>query len=417
MIPLLLGLTAWAAEPLWGGAAVLSAGALDRVGQSRGGAHLWGSLPLGNAFDVELSALVEGGDEIGLELRPGLRAWLVHRQDPVSLSADLSVGVDFLGGPLPVAQPGLALDLALGPRLALRIGTGVLLGVDGGGPAARAFRLEIGLRRRPALPVSPPIADEVPLPPEPLVAEPVDAPSLRPPPDGPMAWIPHPICAWIPLDTAGPILEELGIPIETVVISEGHLPAYAPFAPGTPYAGALGAEAPLQGGLLVLGHPGDLVQIDGHPVLVGSDGVAVVNVQPGVVRVEAVGGGVRSAEQLTIVDGKAAWLRLADPPDRLLRFTVDSASLDAAATQILAVLAEDAGAWRFRLQGGASPEGNAQANAELAMRRAEAARAWLVDHGIPADRLEVGAPFAPDPEMPLEAQRICRITPIAEVAR
>ena len=288
----------------------------------------------------------------------------------------------------------------LRPRAAARLLVGA--GLEPGALLSVGFRLAA----RPApQPVEVAEVAEVKPPIAPLDANPDDA----------LVFVPHPICEWLPAEEAHAILQHLepGDPVR--VVAPGYLPVEVEVEEGPehqPLPVPL-KPAPAQGTVVVVAQPGDDVFVDGHPVPVGKDGLAIVTTPEGPHQVQVRGAG-RVVDLTTAVgDGYAAWVR-SPPPDRLItQFAVGSSELTPQARRDIAFYAETVGNWGFELQGSFSPEGDWAANQKLAKARGRAVQKAMVDAGIPRDRIEIVPPPEVPEDMDTANQRSCIIVPIS----
>lgn len=177
--------------------------------------------------------------------------------------------------------------------------------------------------------------------------------------------------------------------------------------------GATLVPASKQGALLVVGQPGDRLVLDGAPaVSAGVDGVAQLQVAPGVVEATVVGGGRRVALEVAVSRGHGSWVRVEDPTSQLVSFGMGERTLDADDEALLDALVADVGGWSFTLRGGFSAEGDRAANLALAADRAEAVRQGLLARGLAEARVTVLPPAVPEDASTAAARRVCTITPV-----
>ena len=243
--------------------------------------------------------------------------------------------------------------------------------------------------------------------PQVVVAEPVSPPEVHVDPEDALVWIPHPICAWVPFAESGELVEQyLGdAPLE--IRASGYLPA---FVEGTDTSITLD-PAPEQGALVVVAWPGDRVQIGEMVLTADPDGVVVATAPPGPVRVQSTGSGRSVTVSGYIGDGHALWLRIPDPEPEELLFAVNSAVVSPEALVVLQQWADTLEGGRLQIRGGSSSEGNHEANAALADRRAQAVFDVLIGMGVPAVQLTVlSSEVSLDP--PGAAQRHVTLQPV-----
>ena len=312
-------------------------------------------------------------------------------------------GLDGAAGARVTAGAGYEWDRSerLRPRAAARLLGGA--GLEPGALLTVGFRLAA----RPVVEavVEPVVEEDVKPPIAPLDANPDDA----------LVFVPHPICEWLPAEQAHAILQHLepGDPVR--VVAPGYLPVEIPVEEGhehEPVQVPL-KPAPAQGTVVVVAQPGDDVFVDGHPVPVGQDGLAIVTTPEGPHEVQVRGAG-RVVDLTTAVgDGYAAWVR-SPPPERLIiQFAVGSSELTPQARRDIAFYAETVGNWGFELQGSFSPEGDWSANQKLARARGRAVQRAMVDAGIPRDRIEIEPPPEVPEDMETANQRSCIIVPMS----
>ncbi len=245
-----------------------------------------------------------------------------------------------------------------------------------------------------------------PPPPPPPEPEPEPEPDLLP--EGTRIWLPHPVCRWITEDDLDEVLASL--PND----QRAHIHAKARAALFTDLSGVEGAQlqpAAVQGALLVVGQPGDRVQVGERVVSAGLDGVVEFTVAEGVVDAEVVGGGRRTRVSSAITPGHGTWVRVDKPVPIAISFEQGSAEISPEARERLAGLVADAGGWRFELQGGFSPEGNRAANVDLATRRSEAVHTMLLELGLSSNQVSVIPAAVPEDASDAAARRVCTIHP------
>ncbi len=343
--------------------------------------------PLKPRLSVE--GLVQGGFDAAdgpiLDARPELRWTPIGHDQPVHASLIAGYGLH-LGGPaMPAGVLGVGLDLPHGLRLQGRY---QLLGAE-----VHSLQLSFGWVRRaePDAPEPEPIP--VVVEPEPPVEEPPFELSVSP--EGSQVWLPHPVCRWLDVEAARPLIEQLPPGTALLFRAPGHLPQGS--TSQSPVVVDL-EPAPAQGSLLVIAQPGDLVTVGEDRVQPDRDGVVVLNVAEGVTRVQVVGGGRSSVfEAVSVVEGQAGWLRASEPGPLHVTFPVNSARLGPQGRQAITDIALHAGDWSFSVSGSFSPEGDLEDNRALAEARAGAAAAALIEAGVPADRVvQLPAPEAVD---------------------
>lgn len=247
-------------------------------------------------------------------------------------------------------------------------------------PGAGQFALGVAWRPRPQVvepvePVAAPVA---------LLAK-----EWIKPPDA-QVWIPHPVCEWVPAGEIAGVLERLKPEDRIRVVASGYLPAeftVGGFGPTTLQ------PAPDQGSLLVVGSPGDLLEVGGRQVPVAADGVVLMSVPQGEVHGVVVGGGRRTPVDAAVGVGTAVWVRVAPPGPIRVDFGKNDTAISEAFGARLAEVAGAAGNWTFMVRGSASPDGNAAHNLVLAEARAKAVAEFLVASGIPRGRVFVAPPM------------------------
>ncbi|MEN0060850.1 MAG: OmpA family protein [Myxococcota bacterium] len=168
---------------------------------------------------------------------------------------------------------------------------------------------------------------------------------------------------------------------------------------------------PQAGVLVVAAYPGDAVSVDGTTVEADANGIAV-HKRSGAVRVAILGGGRRIRRDLLVSEDHGLWWSVPPPEPREIGFAQGSAALSSEARTSLTDVARDAGGWRFEIRGGFSPEGDDNANRQLAEARANAVRNHLIESGLDPERLDtVEAPLDLR-DAPAEGQRIALVRPL-----
>lgn len=355
--------TTWGAYVAGGGA---DAPAEDRAYVSLGGIASW---------TVNPRLMAE------LHTQGGVTAWMGPRVDVrpearVRLSAlDSQNAVVFVGGYGVSARPelgpsgavGFGLDLPTGARGVLRVD--MRLVTDGLTPATA--ELSLGVVRAPPTPT--PVA----APPEP-----------EPEPTSPLVWLPHPYCEWVPAEELTRHWSRLPADQQVWARAPGGTLQLLP--PGQPEVTTLSlTPRPAQGGLVLVGIPGDQLMVGEVRLSVGADGVAVLVTPEGVVEATVVGGGRRESLQAAVVSGHVVYLRAGRPEPVMVRFPKSSAAVSGDDIERLHALARATAGWEYELQGSASPEGAADVNARLAAERAAATRAVLEAAGVPPEKIRV----------------------------
>ncbi len=353
--------------------------ALLEAGNAETQRALGAGLTVGEALSpvLQLEGVLQGGVTAAGSPRLGLRPELrlqVPRPEPDRGGVSLVVGygLGLRDGVYPEGAAGVAVELPRRRDLQARLQGRLLL--DGVSPAG--FQLTLGsvwLRPEP---------EPQPAPAPVVLAE----PTLDVTPPEALIWLPHPICAWMPPAEAARALGSLDPGVEAQVVARGYLPAQVHLEPGGTVALQ---EAPRQGSLVIAARPGDRVLVDGRPLSLGGDGVAVLNAREGLIRVSATGGGRQVTREAVVSNGLALWVRLPDPAPVVLRFEVGSSRVSAEDRARLQELGRMAGDWGFEVQGSASPEGDQADNLRLADERARAGAALLVAAGVPGARVRV----------------------------
>lgn len=356
-----------------------------------GGLGLALGLPLAERLHLDLA--VEGG--LGgspapwLSARPELRLFLSPRVAPAAaLSVVAGGGLRWSETLHPDLSVGAALDLPGQGRLVPRLQGRYLLDPTGEGSTILLGAGFAWPRPRP------PAVVEAPAP---------------PPPEESWIWVPHPVRACVlesGLRHAEAGAADVGPPPPSSPVQAAAIP------PGLDLAALLN---PTQGSLVIAASPGDEVQVGGVILPLGPDGIAVTTAPEGPIRVILRGAGRTRAMEPSVAAGYAVWIRHElDPSPHLVAFGQGSATLSDDALARLRTLVENAGGWRFELQGRYSAEGTAELNRDLAMARAAAVRDALLAAGLPADRIAMApVPGSVDPEGDPAALRTCLITPLA----
>lgn len=339
----------------------------------------------GLSLDGELAAAdrVRVGAELGLQaggqgssggLLLAEAAWYVNtpwRRGP-ALAGTTALGFLASAASAPVGAVGARVDLGLSDRWGLRIQTEAVFDLTRG-PVG--VRLGVGPERLFPRPEPPP-------PPPPVLVgfEPADA----------RAWVEHPGCGWHPVQELLVKPGDLDPQTSLVLHARGYLPAHTTL---DHLADTRMVRAPEQGGLVIVGWPGDRARVDGHAVELNRDGVAVIQAAPGPLEVDIEGGGRRDEELAAVADGYVTWVRASRPRPLIVNFDQGDSALGSADLRDVALLAQQAGGWRFQVQGSASPEGDRDYNIRLAQQRAEVVRGALISAGLPADTVVLAAPL------------------------
>ena len=354
-------------------------------------ATTWGAYAAGGVADApaEDRAYVSLGGIASWTMSPRLMAEL-HTQGGVTalkgprvdarpearvrLSAlDSKNAVVFIGGYGVSARPDLApsgalgfgLDLPTGARGVFRVDMRMV--TDGLTPATAEFSLGV-----------------VRSPPAPAVA----APEPPPDPSQTLVWLPHPYCEWVPADELAQHWSRLPPNHQVWAVAPGGTPQLLP--PGQQEVTTLSLTTrPEQGGLVLVGIPGDKLMVGDVSLSVGADGVAVLVTPEGVVEATVVGGGRREELVAAVVSGHVVYLRAGRPEPVMVRFPKSSAAISGDDIERLHKLAQATAGWEYELQGSASPEGAADVNARLAAERAAATRAVLEAAGVPPEKIRV----------------------------
>lgn len=352
--------TTWGAYVAAGGADVP---AEDHAYVSLGGIASWTVNP---RLMAELHT--QGGVTAALGPRVDVRP-----EARMRLSAlDSKNAVVFIGGygvsARPDLQPsgalGFGLDLPTGARGVLRFD--MRLVTDGVVPATA--ELSVGVVRAPPAPV-------------------VEAPPPPPPEPQTSVWLPHPYCEWVPVDELERHWSRLPPDQQVWAVAPGGTLQLVP--PGQAVTTLSLTARPAQGGLVLVGIPGDKLMVGDAALSVGGDGVAVLITPEGVVKATVVGGGRREELQAAVVSGHVVYLRAGRPEPVMVRFPKGSAMVSGDDIERLHKLARATEGWEYELQGSASPEGGADVNARLAAERAAATRAVLEAAGVPPEKIRV----------------------------
>jgi outer membrane protein OmpA-like peptidoglycan-associated protein len=184
-------------------------------------------------------------------------------------------------------------------------------------------------------------------------------------------------------------------------------------------AGALSLDpVQPQGALVVVAHPGDRLRTGEAELASSADGVAVVRAPSGRVEVEIEGSGRRATLVAAVSTDHVTWVRAPDPEPLTVGFAVGSARLDPSGAERLRAFAAAAGDAAFEVVGGASPEGDADANAALARERASVCAATLRSAGIADARLTTrDLPQISEPTSDPADARACIVIPRAPKGR
>jgi outer membrane protein OmpA-like peptidoglycan-associated protein len=352
--------TTWGAYVVGGGA---DAPAEDRAYVGLGGIASWTMSPRLMA-ELHTQAGVTALMGPRVDARPEARVRLT--------GLDSKNAVVFIGGYGVSARPelgpsgalGFGLDLPTGARGVFRLDLRMV--TDGLTPATA--ELSLGLVRAP---------------PAPVIAAPEPAPEAS----QPLVWLPHPYCEWVPADELARHWSRLPPEHQVWAVAPGGVPQLLP--PGQQEVTALElTPRPEQGGLVLVGIPGDKLMVGDVSLSVGADGVAVLITPEGVVEATVVGGG-RREELVAAVSGHVVYLRAGRPEPVMVRFPKSSATLSGDDIERLHELARATEGWEYELQGSASPEGAADVNTRLAEERAAATRAVLEAAGVPPEKIRV----------------------------
>jgi outer membrane protein OmpA-like peptidoglycan-associated protein len=368
-----------------------------------------GELRFAGPVAAELQARVGGyGDaHVGVDALAGLRVWILPSVQPVSFSAYALGGAALTPTPAPMAWLGLDLGLASDRPLSARIGFGAqLIGgafeVEGGSPVAAD--LHAGLTWRPTRRTAavaapePAAAPVAPVAPAPVAVEVAEAR---------VVWVPHPVCAWVPITELAGEFPELSEDVSLWVTEPGFVPASLDrgHAASTPLV-----PAPVQGGVVVMGTPGDRVRIGATTLPITDTQAVVITAPAGPFEAVVEGGGRTTLVEGAVADGYVLWLRAAAPSPTTVRFGPNSARVDATSLATIRTLAAARGGYGFDLRGGYSSEGDRVVNEALANARAQAVRDALVAAGVPSTAVSVLPPAAPTGEAN-EDDRIATIVP------
>jgi len=397
-----------AAAPSGSFAVMGQASALERPAWEAAGVAATFGQGLGDRVALELG-LDAGAAGAGGLYSAGRLGWRIGGAADTAprASAVLAYGVAWAGELRPTGAAALALDLGDHPTRSWRVQGGAI----SDGLRLAGLQLTVGIARRPAAPPPPP-------PPPPPPVEPPAAPTVQPlaiSPDGAMVWLPHPWCRWMPVE--GGVLETPpdlagdparvsapGYRAESITLGDAAALSLDPVQP--------------QGALVVVAHPGDRLRTGEAELAAGADGVAVVRAPSGRVEVEVVGSGRRATLVAAVSTDHVTWVRAPDPEPLVVRFAVGDARLDPASGERLRSFADAAGGAAFRVAGGASPEGDADANAALARERAATCADALRRAGIADDRITtLDLPQISDSADDPADARTCIVTPRAPKGR
>lgn len=326
--------------------------------------------------------------------------------DP-SFGADARLGARLRLGDAGVLAPGVYAEAGAGlfPTLEPRVWGGADVGVPVGPVELRIgfawqfltsaqgaeIRLGVVSRRQPK-------------PPTPVTVEAAPAPTIDPR----MVWMPHPVCDFVPVaDVAA--LTDVPPTTDVRVDAPGKISAQTSLDQAATVA--LVAE-PSQGGVVIAATYGDVVRVGKVVLPVPESSALVLTAPEGPFEAEVTGGGRIIRLEGAVVDGYALWLRAEPPSLTRVRFELGSTALSFAARGEINRLALRRGEQIYEVRGGFSPEGDLDANRELARRRAEVVRDALVASGVPPAAVMVGEPVDPSSTNP-EDDRVALIQPRA----
>jgi len=355
--------------------------------------------PDGHRFDHggRLNLLTGTDSPFSADLRAQSRLWLADPGAWGSVALAYGVRMD-ASGPRPVGDLEAAWDVPLDrPDVHHRLRVSGRLGLAGVAPESAVLAVGWAWGPPPEPPPPPP-----PPPPEP------QGPDTSGLPDDARVWLPHPVCTWVHPDEVEASLADLPEDQAAQVRAAAYATLY------TDVGGLDGATmlpARPQGALLVVGRPGDRVQLGEQQVPAGPDGVVQLAVAEGPVEVVVVGGGRSIPLSAAVSEGHGTWVRVDDPAPTAIEFGMGSHILDDAARARLALLVEHAGDWEFELQGGFSPEGNRSANIALANRRSAAVHEALLELGLPESQVRIVTAAVPEDATSAAARRVCTILP------
>lgn len=238
--------------------------------------------------------------------------------------------------------------------------------------------------------------------------EPDERPELAVVPEDALVWVEHPVCRWLPLDEARALIAELPDDAEILLQAPGHLPETVSVSVGE----VVLDPAPPQGGLVVIGKPGDRIWVDGQEVPVSEAGVVVANLSEGDHPVRVEGGGRTYRDEASTISGYAIWIRVPDLRPVEVFFDMGSSGLKPSSRSALSGIALDPGELVYEIRGSYSAEGSLEANLALAGQRARTIRDALIRFGVPAEQVRVGEPLPPKAGVSAEEQRRVTITPV-----
>lgn len=393
---LLAATAAWAASPA-GDLGVMATALTATDGPAAGLSLTGDALVLSQVAAGGHAALHLGHAGLGGALRFGA-AWYLSRpwENEVAVAGLAGLGLRWADAPQPGLWGGARVDVPLRPALALRVEAGLQAapgdGMHGAWISVGPVRAFLPARGEATATATASAEGRSGF-------DPADA----------TVWLPHPICQWYAVQEALDLVGHLPDDTPAEVHARGFLPAATPL-------GALPTlkmhRAPSQGGLVVLGAPGDRIWVAGEEVAVSGAGVALVNAVPGPVTVRLLGGGREDLLYGAVGDGYGTWLRASMPSPVRVGFTAGDARLDDAARRAVAEAAALAGGWRFAVQGSASPEGSLEDNLRLAERRAVAVLRVLLSAGLSRDQILLQSPRVADSLDGPDQGRYVLITPL-----
>ncbi len=432
----LLLATAWAGHLEAGARIQVSVADADVSGPNSAGLGAWAGWNLTERLRAEgvldLGAAGREGQWSGAWGVRGELRWYATSAWAGRGALSLTGGLGLLGrgGSHPVASAGAALDLAPRGAWSPRLSARYFVAADGG-LALAGLQLGLGFAwGRPAdpprvalaEPPPPPLPSPLPLPDAPdallAVTEPVpDLLETRPRDTPVRVWIPHPFCEWVDEAEAEALLAQVEEVQQVRVESPGYLPAHVDLDPTDDQPAAVElTPAPAQGSVLVVANRGDLVEASGFSIPASQDGLVVFNAPAGPVEVTVRGGGREVLLRGAVTNGYALWMRVDLPDEVRVLFDVGSSRLRPLARESIQALADQAGGYRFQLQGSYSPEGDYTFNQRLAHARAVAVTNALVEAGVPAEHIYSVPPPAEQAEGDAKEQRSCLVTPVEAVA-
>jgi hypothetical protein len=234
-----------------------------------------------------------------------------------------------------------------------------------------------------------------------------------------MAWLPRPVCQWLPTDEASAKIVADRLFIEPVVLSHlggaDLLNPTALEAASAPQVSA--APAVADRGVLIIGsYAGDHVRVGGRRQAAEVDGAVVYRGKEGRVNLQIEGGGRLVEVPAFVAAGHATWVGIEAPAVTRVLFGANEAVMDDVALAVAKALVGHAGTWRFSVIGSYSPEGDIARNLELARARAAATLAALVAAGLEPSQVELGQPEPPIPGLSVEAQRAAEVRPVPQGA-